>query len=101
MCELRGISYESIESVFDWGDSILVDKEVEKGMFMQEIAAGIRAPWEYRVRFMGETEEMAKKIMAEIEGEKEEERGLFDEEEDEKQDDEEEEQDDKKEEEAE
>jgi hypothetical protein len=80
MCELRGISYESIESVFDWGDSILVDKEVEKGMFMQEIAAGIRAPWEYRVKFMGETQERAKERIMAIEKERDRLEFQFDEE---------------------
>lgn len=34
---------------------------------MQEISAGIRAPWEYRVAFLGETEEQAKKAISEIE----------------------------------
>lgn len=55
------------EPVFSWDDSIIVDTIQEKNIFMQEISAGIRAPWEYRVVFLGETEEQAKEAIAEIE----------------------------------
>ncbi len=55
------------EPVFSWDDSIIVDTLQEKNIFMQEISAGIRAPWEYRVAFLGETEEQAKKAIEEIE----------------------------------
>ena len=34
----------------------------EKTQFLQEIAAGVRQPWEFRVRFLGETKEQAKAV---------------------------------------
>jgi A118 family predicted phage portal protein len=64
-CVIRGTSYEALEVTFEWDDSILVDEEVEKSMFLQEISAGIRFPWEYRVKFLGETEQEAKARIAE------------------------------------
>lgn len=64
VCEL--LSTPQIEPVFTWDDSVIVDTLQEKNIFMQEISAGIRAPWEYRVHFLGETEEQAKKAIAEI-----------------------------------
>lgn len=54
------------EPIFSWDDSIIVDTLQEKNVFMQEISAGIRAPWEYRVAFLGETEEQAKAAIAEL-----------------------------------
>ena len=64
LCEILKIP--QIEPVFAWDDSIIVDTLQEKNIFMQEISAGIRAPWEYRVAFLGETEEQAKRAIAEI-----------------------------------
>lgn len=49
------------EFICDFSDSILTDEKTDRQLMMDEIAAGIRAPWEYRVRFMGEDEETAKK----------------------------------------
>ena len=65
LCETLKIP--QVEPVFAWDDSIIVDTLQEKNIFMQEISAGIRAAWEYRVAFLGETEEQAKKAIAEIE----------------------------------
>lgn len=45
---------------FDWDDSIVVDKEKDRKLMMEEIAAGIRPAWEYRMKFFGEDEETAK-----------------------------------------
>jgi A118 family predicted phage portal protein len=75
MCILRGLDKNEVETTFEWDDSIIVNEEVEKGLFMQEIAAGLRAPWEYRVKFLGETEAEAKEMIEAIEG-NEEEQGL-------------------------
>ena len=50
---------------FDWDDSIVVDKEKDRKLMMDEIAAGIRAPWEYRMKFFGEDEDTAKKNIPE------------------------------------
>ena len=44
-------------------DSVITDTNTEKMLFLQEIAAGVRQPWEYRVRFLGEDEARAKKMI--------------------------------------
>lgn len=55
-------------------DGFMVDTETAKQEFRQDIAQGIRKPWEYRVKFLGEDEEKAKAMVAdeEIENIKEE-----------------------------
>lgn len=55
-------------------DGFMVDTETAKQEFRQDIAQGIRQPWEYRVKFLGEDEEKAKAMVAdeEIENVKEE-----------------------------
>ena len=45
-------------------DGFLVDTETAKEEFRKDIAQGIRQPWEYRVKFLGEDEETAKKMVA-------------------------------------
>lgn len=45
-------------------DGFLVDTETAKEEFRKDIAQGIRQPWEYRVKFLGENEEKAKKMVA-------------------------------------
>ena len=42
----------------------MVDTETAKQEFRQDIAQGIRQPWEYRVKFLGEDEETAKARIA-------------------------------------
>lgn len=64
LCEV--LKTTQVEPIFTWDDSVIVDTLQEKNIFMQEISAGIRAAWEYRVHFLGETEEQAKKAIAEI-----------------------------------
>lgn len=63
-CDLYGLAPSGEYNVaYSWGDGILDDPETvraNKAMFMQEITAGIRAPWEYRVEFLGEDENTAK-----------------------------------------
>ncbi len=44
-------------------DGFMVDTETAKQEFRQDIAQGIRQPWEYRVKFLGETEEKAKAMI--------------------------------------
>lgn len=46
-------------------DGFLVDEESLRTEFRQEIAQGLRMPWEYRVKFLGETKEEAKKKLSE------------------------------------
>ena len=45
-------------------DGFMVDTETAKQEFRQDIAQGIRKEWEYRVKFFGEDEETAKKMVA-------------------------------------
>ena len=44
-------------------DGFLTDTESLKNEYRQEIAMGIRQRWEYRVKFMGETPEVAKAML--------------------------------------
>lgn len=48
-----------------WDDSIVEDTPAEKAQMQAEIAAGIAAPWEYRARFYGEPEGVARQRAAE------------------------------------
>lgn len=48
-------------------DGFMVDTETAKQEFRQDIAQGIRQAWEYRVKFLGETEEIAKAMVADEE----------------------------------
>ncbi len=57
---LPGVPAGGYQAQYRWDDSILTDTAAEKGQFLQEIAAGVRQPWEFRVRFLGESEERAK-----------------------------------------
>ena len=45
-------------------DGFLNSEEDQKEEYMTEIAAGLRQPWEYRVKFFGEDEETAKKMVS-------------------------------------
>ncbi len=42
-------------------DSIIQDTEAEKTRDMKEVAAGLMQPWEYRVRWYGESEDKARR----------------------------------------
>ncbi|MBR3133384.1 MAG: hypothetical protein IKG42_04895 [Clostridia bacterium] len=48
-------------------DGFMVDTETAKEEFRRDIAQGIRQPWEYRVKFLGEDEETAKAMIADEE----------------------------------
>ncbi len=43
-----------------WDDSIITDTAADKAQDMAEVAAGLMAAWEYRVKWYGEDEETAK-----------------------------------------
>jgi len=45
---------------FDFDDSVIVDAEYEQKLWLQEVAAGLMSPEEYRMRRYGETLEQAK-----------------------------------------
>ena len=59
---LPGVPTGTYLAGYRWDDSIVVDTAAEKAQFLQEIAAGVRQPWEFRTRFLGETQEHAQKI---------------------------------------
>lgn len=50
-------------------DTMFSDEEAERMRFMQEIAAGIRQKWEYRVKYDGEDEKTAREMTGEIDSE--------------------------------
>lgn len=50
---------------YTWDDSIIVDTEAEKLADQQEVSQGLMQKWEYRVKWYGETEVQAKKILGE------------------------------------
>ena len=52
-----------------WDDSIIVDADVEREKDRIDVQDGLMMKWEYRVKWYGETEEKAKAILAEAEGE--------------------------------
>ena len=51
-----------------WDDSIIEDTPAEKAQMLSEVASGVAAPWEYRVRFMGEDEKTARALADEARG---------------------------------
>src|SRR5690554_6576208 len=44
-------------------DSYVIDKESERIRAMQEVSAGLMPAWEYRMRYFGEDEDTAKKMV--------------------------------------
>lgn len=48
------------EISFDWDDSVIVDAELEREQDRKDVAMGVLNLWEYRMKWMGETEEEAK-----------------------------------------
>lgn len=53
-----------------WDDSIVVDAEAERTRDINEVRMGLMQKWEFRVKWYGEDEETAKKVIAEQEAEK-------------------------------
>lgn len=52
-----------------WDDSIVVDADAEREKDRTDVHDGLMLPWEYRVKWYGETEEKAKAVLAEANGE--------------------------------
>lgn len=52
-----------------WDDSIVVDADAEREKDRTDVHDGLMLPWEYRVKWYGETEEKAKAVLAEAKGE--------------------------------
>ena len=57
----------SYETTFEWDDSIVVDAEQERLRDRDEVRDGLMQKWEYRVKWYGETEETAKKMISDAE----------------------------------
>lgn len=59
------VDYETeINVTFD--DSFIIDKEAERQRDLQEIREGLKAKWEYRIKWFGESEEEAKNAISDI-----------------------------------
>ncbi len=61
---IRGEAIPDGDVVVTFDDGIITDTQADKAQMMAEIAAGIAQPWEFRVRFYGETEEDARAATA-------------------------------------
>ncbi len=53
----------SYETTFDWDDSIITDNALEREQDRKDVAMGVMPHWEYRMKWYGETEEQAKKMI--------------------------------------
>lgn len=56
------------ETTYVWDDSIIVDAEAERLRDQQEVNMGLMNKWEYRVKWYGEDEVTAKKMLSEMQG---------------------------------
>lgn len=45
-------------------DGFIIDEQTQREQYRQDVREGLRAPWEYRVKFCGETEEEAKAVLS-------------------------------------
>ena len=59
----NGLTKTGYEFVCTFKDSILVDEEEERQQDRQDVAMGALNLWEYRMKWMGETEEQAKAMI--------------------------------------
>ena len=59
----KGVSEDCVVTICD-KDGFMTDTETAKEEFRKDIAQGIRQQWEYRVKFLGEDEKTAKKMVA-------------------------------------
>lgn len=48
-----------------WDDSIIEDSDSERMNDREDVSSGLMMEWEYRVKWYGETEEQAKKVLSE------------------------------------
>jgi len=56
------------DAQFRWDDSIISDAETERMRDQQEVLNGLMAKWEFRMKWYGEDETLAKQRIKEIEG---------------------------------
>lgn len=59
---------DNAEIEIDFDRSVIIDDTAERLQDLQEMRDGVKAPWEYRMKYYSETEEDAKKILDEIKG---------------------------------
>lgn len=55
-----------VDVSFSWDDSIVVDSKAEKQQDVQDVNLGVMSKWEYRMKWYGESEEVAKQRIAEM-----------------------------------
>lgn len=55
-------------ATYVWDDSIIVDSDLERMRDQEEVAKGLKAKYEYRMKWYGEDELTARKICDEIDG---------------------------------
>ncbi|MBO5649457.1 MAG: hypothetical protein J6S76_06035 [Clostridia bacterium] len=66
---LRGMALPPLGAVHvDFDDSFFVDPAAERARDLAEVQAGLMAPWEFRVRYYGESEAAAREMIASIGG---------------------------------
>lgn len=66
---LRGMALPPLGAVHvDFDDSFFVDPAAERARDLAEVQAGLMAPWEFRVRYYGESEAAAREMIATIGG---------------------------------
>ncbi len=58
-----------IEICFD--RSVVIDEAAERLQDLSEVQAGVKAPWEFRAKWYGESEDTAREAISEIQGETE------------------------------
>lgn len=68
--QYRLVPRSSWAAVYDWGDSVLTDKEQKTMRLSQEVGQGITSKLEYRMQTKGEDEETAKKMLALVDAER-------------------------------
>lgn len=54
------------EAKFDWDDSIITDSDKERIQDAQDVQMQLMQPWEYRVKWYGETETQAKAMLKDM-----------------------------------
>lgn len=60
LCDIYKLApKDKIEQSFEFDDSLITDSETDQRIWLQEVAAGIMSPAEYRMRRYGETEQQA------------------------------------------
>ncbi|MDE5578208.1 MAG: phage portal protein [Oscillospiraceae bacterium] len=67
LCDFYGLApKDKVEQSFEFDDSLVTDSETQQKILLQEVAAGVAPPVEYRMKVKGETEEQAREQLAKI-----------------------------------